>query len=121
MAKILVIDDERAIRNTLKEILEFEGHSVEVAENGRLGLDKALSYPFDLIFTDIKMPGMDGMQTMKALKKLEGYQIPKIVVLTANAAAGAREMYLNEGFDYYLSKPIDIHELNYIIKKNIKK
>ena len=49
MARILVIDDERAIRNTLKEILEFEGYTVEVAENGRVGLDMALSAKYDLI------------------------------------------------------------------------
>ena len=54
MAKILVIDDERAIRNTLKEILEFEGYSVDVAENGRAGLERALAGAYDLIFTDIK-------------------------------------------------------------------
>ena len=55
MAKILVIDDERAIRNTLKEILEFEGYTVEVAENGQQGLEKALAGVYNLIFTDIKM------------------------------------------------------------------
>ena len=66
MAKILVIDDERAIRNTLKEILEFEGYSVEVAENGRIGLDRALAGSYDLIFTDIKMPWSFFMPTMKA-------------------------------------------------------
>ena len=49
MAKILVIDDERAIRNTLKEILEFEGYAVDVAENGRVGLDMALATKYDLI------------------------------------------------------------------------
>ena len=66
MAKILVIDDERAIRNTLKEILEFEGYTIELAENGRLGLDKAISTTYDLIFTDIKMPEMDGMEFLHA-------------------------------------------------------
>ena len=66
MAKILIIDDERAIRNTLKEILEFEGYTVEVAENGRIGLERALSSTFDLIFTDIKMPEMDGLEFLNA-------------------------------------------------------
>ena len=65
MAKILVIDDERAIRNTLKDILEFEGYTVEVAENGRIGLESALSSTFDLIFTDIKMPEMDGLEFLQ--------------------------------------------------------
>ena len=56
---------------------------------------------------------------MKILKGLEGYQIPKIIALTANAVTGAREYYVNEGFDDYISKPIDTHELNKIIKKNL--
>ena len=62
MAKILIIDDERAIRNTLKEILEFEGYTIDVAENGRAGLDRALAGAYDLIFTDIKMPELDGLE-----------------------------------------------------------
>ena len=69
MAKILVIDDERAIRNTLKDILEFEGYTVEVAENGRVGLECALSSTFDLIFTDIKMPEMDGLEFLQTYRK----------------------------------------------------
>ena len=69
MAKILVIDDERAIRNTLKEILEFEGYTVETAENGRVGLDMALATKYDLIYTDIKMPEMDGMEVLQAYRK----------------------------------------------------
>ena len=57
--KVLIIDDERSIRNTLKEILEFEGHEVATAEDGKQGLDKALAENFDAIFCDIKMPVME--------------------------------------------------------------
>ena len=56
MAKILIIDDERSIRNTLKEILETEDYEVEVAETGESGLEKANSTTYDLIFSDVKMP-----------------------------------------------------------------
>ena len=58
--KILVVDDERSIRNTLKEILEFEGHTIAVAEDGKQGLEMALNEAYDAIFCDIKMPNMDG-------------------------------------------------------------
>ena len=61
MAKILVIDDERSIRSTLKDILEFEGYAVETAENGKQGLEKAIAGSYDLIYSDIKMPEMDGI------------------------------------------------------------
>ena len=69
MSKILIIDDERGIRNTLKEILADEGHEVEVAENGKQGLEMAQAKAYDLIFSDIKMPEMDGMEVLKALKE----------------------------------------------------
>ena len=65
--KVLIIDDERSIRNTLKEILEFEGHEVVTAEDGKQGVDKALADSFDAIFCDIKMPVMDGNEVLDTL------------------------------------------------------
>ena len=65
--KVLIIDDERSIRNTLKEILEFEGHEVTTAEDGKQGVDKALAESFDAIFCDIKMPVMDGNEVLDTL------------------------------------------------------
>ncbi len=67
MSKILIIDDERSIRNTLKDILEFEKHQLILAENGIQGLEIAISSPFDLIISDIKMPEMDGIDLLNAL------------------------------------------------------
>lgn len=64
MAKILVIDDERSIRNTLKDILEFEKHQISLAENAKQALDMLQSQTFDLIFSDIKMPEMDGIELL---------------------------------------------------------
>ena len=114
MAKILVIDDERAIRNTLKEILEFEGHSVEVAENGRLGLDKALSYPFDLIFTDIKMPEMDGMEFMSAYREgiaqSHSEEAPVVVITGHGSVDTAVESLKGGAFDF-IQKPLDLNRL----------
>ena len=60
--KILIIDDEKSIRNTLKEILEFEGHEITLAADGAEGLAAATSNSFDAIFSDIKMPNMDGLE-----------------------------------------------------------
>lgn len=67
MAKLLIIDDERGIRNTLREILTDEGHDVEVAENGKTGLEMAQKKAYDLIFSDIKMPEMDGMELLSKI------------------------------------------------------
>ncbi len=62
--KVLIIDDERSIRNTLKEILEFEGHEVVTAEDGKQGVEKAQADSFDAVFCDIKMPVMDGNEVL---------------------------------------------------------
>ena len=65
--KILIIDDERSIRNSLGEILSDEGYIVETAENGTEGLEKALKGHYDIIFCDIKMPGLDGVEVLEKL------------------------------------------------------
>ena len=67
MSKLLIIDDERGIRNTLREILADEGHEVDVAENGKQGLEMARSKAYDLIYCDIKMPEMDGMELLEKI------------------------------------------------------
>ena len=114
MAKILVIDDERAIRNTLKEILEFEGHTVDVAENGRLGLEKALSHPFDLIFTDIKMPEMDGMEFLSTYREgvaqNHSEEAPVVVITGHGSVDSAVESLKGGAFDF-IQKPLDLNRL----------
>lgn len=114
MAKILVIDDERAIRNTLKEILEFEGYTVEVAENGRIGLERALSNAFDLIFTDIKMPEMDGMEFLQAYREGMAQQnseeVPVVVITGHGSVDTAVESLKGGAFDF-IQKPLDLNRL----------
>ena len=72
MAKILVIDDERSIRNTLKEILEYEKFTVDLAENGIEGLEKYKAGNYDIVLCDIKMPEMDGLEVLEKLFQEEG-------------------------------------------------
>ena len=76
---------------------------------------------YDMIFLDHMMPEMDGIETLHILRKLDGYSLPPIVALTANAITGMKEMYLKEGFDEYLSKPINITELDKLINKYFNK
>ena len=68
-----------------------------------------------MIFLDHMMPVMDGIQTLKQIKNLENVKIPPIIALTANAMVGMKEMYLNEGFDGYISKPINREELQTLL------
>ena len=67
------------------------------------------------------MPEMDGIEVVHILRKLEDYKIPPIVALTANAITGVKDMYLREGFDEYLSKPINLSEMNRLIRKYFDK
>ena len=69
MVKILIIDDEKAIRRSIKEILEFEKYSVDEAEDGMQGLTMALANNYDLILSDIKMPKMDGLELQNKLNE----------------------------------------------------
>ena len=114
MAKILVIDDERAIRNTLKEILEFEGYTIELAENGRLGLDQALSTTYDLIFTDIKMPEMDGMEFLHAYRSAcaqQGAEDAPVVMITGHGSVDNAVEALKSGAFDFIQKPLDLNRL----------
>ena len=113
MAKILVIDDERAIRNTLKDILEFESYTVDVAENGRIGLEKALSGTYDLIFTDIKMPEMDGIEFLHAYRAgipQQGEEAPVVVITGHGSVDSAVESLKSGAFDF-IQKPLDLNRL----------
>ena len=109
MAKILVIDDERAIRNTLKEILEFENYAVEVAENGRSGLEMALGTSYDLIFSDIKMPEMDGIELLTALREAE-VESP-VVMISGHGNIETAVDCIKRGASDFIEKPIDLNRL----------
>ena len=114
MAKILVIDDERAIRNTLKEILEFEGYTVDVAENGRVGLDMALATKYDLIYTDIKMPEMDGMEVLQAYRKTlkeQGGEEAPVVMISGHGTVETAVEALKSGAYDFIVKPLDLNRL----------
>lgn len=106
MAKILIIDDERAIRNSLKDILELEGYTVAVAEDGVQGIQAAEKQPFDLIYTDIKMPGMDGIEV---LEKLHG-TCPIVMISGHGTIETAVEAIKKGAFDF-IEKPFDLNRL----------
>ena len=79
MARLLIIDDEASIRRTLKEILEFENYTVDVAEDGVQGVSAAKKNTYDAIFCDIKMPQMDGLEVLDTLKA-DGVSTPMIMI-----------------------------------------
>ena len=120
--KVLIVDDDVLDIKVTKRLIEKYKFQITTLTSSSECIDRIKAEEeYDILFLDHKMQEIDGMQTMKILKGLEGYKIPKIIALTANAVTGAREYYLKEGFDGYISKPIDTHELDRIIKKSINK
>ena len=111
MAKLLIIDDERGIRNTLKEILADEGHEVEVAENGKQGLEMAQAKAFDLIFSDIKMPELDGLEVLKALKEGDEAIETPVVMITGHGDVETAVQALKMGAYDFLLKPLDLNRI----------
>lgn len=119
MAKILVIDDERSIRNTLKDILEFEKHKVDLAEDGKQGLEMARSTTYDIIFSDIKMPGMDGVELLTALVENE-LETPIVMISGHGNIETAVECIKKGAFDF-IEKPIDLNRLLITAKNALEK
>ena len=112
--KILIIDDERAIRGALKEILTDEGYEVEVAEDGAGGCAAALKERFDAIFCDIKMPGMEGTEVLSKLVA-EGVESP-IIMISGHADIETAVRCIKDGAFDFIQKPLDLNRILITIK-----
>ncbi|MFJ6798302.1 response regulator transcription factor [Streptomyces sp. NPDC091268] len=108
-SRILVVDDEPAVREALRRSLAFEGYGTQTAVDGLDALDKAASYAPDLIVLDIQMPRMDGLTAARRLRSA-GATTP-ILMLTARDTVGDRVTGLDAGADDYLVKPFELDEL----------
>lgn len=120
-AQILVVDDNAMNLFVVKNLLKKTQVQVTEAQSGKECLDLISKKKFDVILLDHMMPEMDGIETLKQAKRMEESKCSDtpFIVLTANAILGVREMYMNEGFDDYLSKPIDGMELEAMLQKYI--
>ncbi|MEI6898636.1 MAG: sigma-54 dependent transcriptional regulator, partial [Bacteroidota bacterium] len=118
MPKILVIDDERSIRNTLKEILEFEKFSVDVAQDGPEGLASLANTRYDIILCDIKMPKMDGIEVLDHILKIA--DIPVIMISGHGTIDTAVEAIKKGAYDY-IAKPIDLNRLLISVRNALEK
>ena len=119
-AKILVTEDNIINQKLIKRILEEHGMTVDLANNGLESFEKRRANDYDLLFMDIQMPVMDGIEaTHEILDYEEDEEVSHvpIIALTANALKGDRERFLNEGMDEYITKPIETAELLYVLNK----
>lgn len=110
-ARILYIEDNRQNMRLVRKMLVSNGYEVLEASEGMLGIEVALAELPDLIFVDINLPDIDGMEVTARLKSEDSTQNIPIIALTANAMYGDRERFLEAGCDGYLAKPISKSEL----------
>jgi CheY-like chemotaxis protein len=111
--KILLAEDNAVNQMLAVRLLVKRGHTVTVAQTGKLALKAFLAQPFDLVLMDVQMPEMDGLETTIAIRQREketGKHIP-IIAMTAHAMVGDRELCLKAGMDGYVTKPLDVGDL----------
>ncbi len=118
-AKALVVEDNMTNLMVAERLLTRMGFEVSTASNGNSALSIAKVMSFDILFIDYMMTGMNGIDTLRAVRKLssEWAKTVPCIVLTADAHEGAKQMLINAGFDDYLAKPIDMHELEYMVTR----
>lgn len=121
--RALVVDDEPMNLNVAKGIFKRYGMEVSTADSGAEAVKMCKEQTYDIVFMDHMMPGMDGVETMKRIRYDAGkhHRDFPIVALTANALSTAREMFIAEGFDGFISKPIELAELERVLRHVLSK
>lgn len=119
MSKILVIDDQRSIRSTLKDILEMEGHTVVLAEDGAQGVEAFGADSFDVVLTDIKMPNMDGMEVLD--KIMETRPDCPVIMISGHGDIDTAVESIKKGAYDFIQKPLDLNRLLITIKNAVEK
>lgn len=112
---IFIVDDDQSFRMMMSKTLKSAGFNVDVAENGYDAFKKFLTHKYRLIIVDLKMPVMDGQETIKAIKKVNKDQ--PIVVISAYVDGHIRQEILDAGVYTFLTKPVDMDELLGIVQK----
>ena len=105
MANILVVDDEEGIRKILRQVLEYEGHEVRVASGGGEAIEAYVDLRPDLVFMDVKMARMDGLEVCRRLKADPATRLTPVVLVTGQSDLSDRIRGIEAGADEFLSKP----------------
>ncbi|TSA36456.1 MAG: sigma-54-dependent Fis family transcriptional regulator [Porphyromonadaceae bacterium] len=119
MAAILVIDDERSIRNTLKEVLEYENHQIDLAEDGVIGLGMIKENHYDIVLCDIKMPKMDGLEVVEKIFQITGDV--QVIMISGHGTVDAAVEAIKKGAYDFIEKPLDLNRLLITIRNAMDK
>jgi two-component system, NtrC family, nitrogen regulation response regulator NtrX len=119
MARILVIDDEKAIRNTLKEVLEYENHVAEIAENGSKGIELFEAGVYDIVLCDIKMPEMDGTEVLEKIMEIN--PDTPVVMISGHGNIDTAVDAIKKGAFDFLEKPLDLNRVLITIKNSLER
>ncbi|HYX05252.1 MAG TPA: sigma-54 dependent transcriptional regulator [Bacteroidales bacterium] len=119
MAKILVIDDEKSIRSTLQEILEYEKHTVSLANNGKEGLDQFENNKFDVVLCDIKMPEMDGIEVLEKIMQVSPEV--SVIMISGHGNIDTAVDAIKKGAFDFIEKPLDLNRLLITIRNAMDK
>ncbi len=114
---ILIVEDNEKNLKLIRDYLQFKGYETIEAVTGEAGIELAREQQPSMILMDVQLPGIDGMQAMKLLKSDPVTQQIPIIALTSFAMRGDQEQFMKEGFDDYLSKPINIKEIPEVINR----
>lgn len=116
---ILIVDDNPKNVKLVRDVLEFKGYVPLVAETGEAAVTLAFEHMPALILMDVHLPGISGTEATKIIKADERTKMIPTIALTAMAMKGVKESLLAEGFDGYLSKPIDLKQLFELVKSHV--
>ena len=118
--RILIVEDDELNQEVIKELVKllYPEIDIELANNGKEALEKLQNFDFNLILSDIDIPEVNGIDLMKMIKEKKK-SLP-VIAFTAFAVVGDRERLLLEGFDDYISKPVELEELKRVLDKYLK-
>src|SRR5208283_2849199 len=119
MATILVIDDERSIRNTLKEVLEYENHKVDLAVDGMEALDMFSKIKYDILLCDIKMPKMDGIEVLEKVHEMASDAT--VIMISGHGNIDTAVEAIKKGAFDFIEKPLDLNRLLITIRNGLEK
>lgn len=114
--KILMAEDNLVNQKLASLLFKSIQYQVQMVSNGRDAVDAAINGSYDLVFMDIQMPLMDGVEASQKIKERMGDKAPVIIALTANAMQGDKEKFLEAGMDHYIAKPISKQDLSKYIE-----